>query len=87
MPQDGIRLLQDEVSILKLGELLMQTGGLEQALQSGLFGTVFILPALALVIQQYVHGLTALSNWEVDNGVRWHGHCPDGDMDAVLCRQ
>lgn len=47
--QDGTKPVQGEVSVVKLGELLVQTGSLERALQPGLLGHHFLLPALALV--------------------------------------
>lgn len=54
MVQDGIGLAQDEVSDLELGELPVQTGGLEGALQPGLLSHHLFLLALALVSQQHV---------------------------------
>lgn len=44
-----VRLVQGRVSILELGKLPIQTGGLEWALQPGLHGHHSLLPALALV--------------------------------------
>lgn len=80
MAQDGIGLVQDEVSILELGELRLQTRGLERALQPGLLSHHFLLlPALALVSQQHMRDLTVPLNREVDGGVRRHGCCVDKD--------
>lgn len=49
--QDGIGMVQGEVSVLDLGELPVQTGGLDRALQPGLLGHHFLLPALVPVSQ------------------------------------
>lgn len=71
--QDGIGLVQGEVSILELGELPVRLGGLEWALQLVLLGHHLLLPALALASPQHVCGLGRPWNREVDSGVGRQG--------------